>query len=414
MISVQESVRQTHTLLAQAAAPRACPARLGPALQRGRCERASCSVRILNYRRPSRGVDDSQTRGRWPSDVRIEMARTVTEWFSEDIAGREFLRFEERTNYPLTLSVDDFGEGFRLVAQVQSPIDPQRICDYMHTALEQLVGALESAPTAPLRSLERPARCRAPPAAGGVERHAGRYPGEALMHQLFEAQVERAPERTALRFGATALSYAELDSARQPHGAGAAFARRGPRPTRRPVRRAGRGHAGRGAGHSQGRCRLRAARSRRSRRNACASWRRTRNSRCWCPPRPWRSPSVCPASANCCWTPTRLTLASQSDQRLTPDAALDARPRIRPTSSTPRAPPASPRAWWCRTVRSSTSSPAWRASPALTADDVLVAVTTLSFDIAVLELQLPLTLGATVVIASRDEAIDGHALERSP
>ena len=48
--------------------------------------------------------------------------------------------------------------------------------------------------------------------------------------------------------------------------------------------------------------------------------------------------------------------------------------------------------------------------PGLTADDVLVAVTTLSFDIAVLELQLPLTVGATVVIASRDEAIDGHSL----
>ena len=41
---------------------------------------------------------------------------------------------------------------------------------------------------------------------------------------------------------------------------------------------------------------------------------------------------------------------------------------------------------------------------------MLVAVTTLSFDIAVLELQLPLTLGATVVIASRDESIDGRAL----
>ena len=48
--------------------------------------------------------------------------------------------------------------------------------------------------------------------------------------------------------------------------------------------------------------------------------------------------------------------------------------------------------------------------PGLTADDVLVAVTTLSFDIAVLELQLPLTVGATVVIASREEAIEGRAL----
>jgi len=50
--------------------------------------------------------------------------------------------------------------------------------------------------------------------------------------------------------------------------------------------------------------------------------------------------------------------------------------------------------------------------PGLTADDVLVAVTTLSFDIAVLELQLPLTLGATVVIARRDEVSDGYALKR--
>ena len=49
-------------------------------------------------------------------------------------------------------------------------------------------------------------------------------------------------------------------------------------------------------------------------------------------------------------------------------------------------------------------------SPGLSADDVLVAVTTLSFDIAVLELQLPLAVGATVVIASRDEALDAQAL----
>jgi amino acid adenylation domain-containing protein len=48
--------------------------------------------------------------------------------------------------------------------------------------------------------------------------------------------------------------------------------------------------------------------------------------------------------------------------------------------------------------------------PGLTADDVLVAITTLSFDIAVLELHLPLTLGATVVIATHDETVDGHAL----
>ncbi len=48
--------------------------------------------------------------------------------------------------------------------------------------------------------------------------------------------------------------------------------------------------------------------------------------------------------------------------------------------------------------------------PGLSGDDVLLAVTTLSFDIAVLELQLPLAVGAAVVVARRDEALDGRAL----
>jgi amino acid adenylation domain-containing protein len=48
--------------------------------------------------------------------------------------------------------------------------------------------------------------------------------------------------------------------------------------------------------------------------------------------------------------------------------------------------------------------------PGLHAQDVLVAVTTLSFDIAVLELQLPLAVGARVVLATREESIDGRAL----
>jgi amino acid adenylation domain-containing protein len=55
--------------------------------------------------------------------------------------------------------------------------------------------------------------------------------------------------------------------------------------------------------------------------------------------------------------------------------------------------------------------------PGLTAADVLVAVTTLSFDIAALELYLPLLVGGRVVVASRDEASDplqlGALLERS-
>lgn len=48
--------------------------------------------------------------------------------------------------------------------------------------------------------------------------------------------------------------------------------------------------------------------------------------------------------------------------------------------------------------------------PGLRASDRLVAVTTLSFDIAAVELLLPLMVGAHVIVASRDEAGDGEAL----
>ena len=48
--------------------------------------------------------------------------------------------------------------------------------------------------------------------------------------------------------------------------------------------------------------------------------------------------------------------------------------------------------------------------PGLTAADTLLAVTTISFDIAVLELFLPLTVGAKIVLVSREIAADGARL----
>jgi len=48
--------------------------------------------------------------------------------------------------------------------------------------------------------------------------------------------------------------------------------------------------------------------------------------------------------------------------------------------------------------------------PGMSRDDVLLAVTTISFDIAGLELYLPLSVGARVVIAEREEVIDGFVL----
>ena len=51
-----------------------------------------------------------------------------------------------------------------------------------------------------------------------------------------------------------------------------------------------------------------------------------------------------------------------------------------------------------------------RGTPGLSATDKLLAVTTLSFDIAGLELYLPLLVGAEVTLASREEAMDPQRL----
>jgi amino acid adenylation domain-containing protein len=51
-----------------------------------------------------------------------------------------------------------------------------------------------------------------------------------------------------------------------------------------------------------------------------------------------------------------------------------------------------------------------QSQPGLNAQDILLAITTISFDIAVLELYLPLLIGAQVVLASRSVVADGIRL----
>ena len=54
-----------------------------------------------------------------------------------------------------------------------------------------------------------------------------------------------------------------------------------------------------------------------------------------------------------------------------------------------------------------------RKTPGMTADDTLLAITTLSFDIAVLEMYLPITIGSQLVIASSEVTVDGPKMIRA-
>ncbi|NWD72414.1 hypothetical protein HX870_32945, partial [Pseudomonas gingeri] len=77
----------------------------------------------------------------------------VSEQATQAWQGIETLSSEERTNYPVTLNVDDLGEGFSLNVQAAAGIDAQRVCAYMQAALTHLVEALESAPDSAVRDL---------------------------------------------------------------------------------------------------------------------------------------------------------------------------------------------------------------------------------------------------------------------
>ena len=122
------------------------------------------------------------------------------------------LHAEERTNYPLTLSVDDLGEGFNLYAQVAEEIGPARVCAFMRTALEQLVRALEDDPSAEALSLEVLSSSERDQVVYGWNATEAAFPAERCVQELFEAQVARTPEAVAVVFEGVELSYGELNA----------------------------------------------------------------------------------------------------------------------------------------------------------------------------------------------------------
>jgi arthrofactin-type cyclic lipopeptide synthetase C len=133
-------------------------------------------------------------------------AETLAAW-----EGISTISSEERTNYPLTLSVDDFGDAFSLTLLATTEVDPQRICDYLQCALESLVLALEQAPDTALNQLPiLPAAEREQLLLAFNATHAD-FPATLTIGQRFETQVVQRPEAVAAQYLGEQLSYAELN-----------------------------------------------------------------------------------------------------------------------------------------------------------------------------------------------------------
>ncbi len=128
----------------------------------------------------------------------------VTSW-----PGVQLLGVEDKTNYPITISVDDLGEGFSLIAQCVAGIDAGRVGAYLATTLASLVDALQHTPQAPVLELamlpqdERAQLLGAEVAASLTE--------PTCIHGLFEEHAQVRPDAVALTLGDASLSYAELN-----------------------------------------------------------------------------------------------------------------------------------------------------------------------------------------------------------
>ncbi|MCA1371886.1 AMP-binding protein, partial [Bradyrhizobium sp. BRP14] len=130
----------------------------------------------------------------------------------DDLSSMEWLGSEERTNYPVTLSVDDFGQELGLTADAVEQISPDRVCGYMQRALEQLAEALEQAPNTPVRELDILPADERRYLLEELNRTEADYPSDLCIHQLFEAQVRRAPDAVALVFEEQSTCYGELNA----------------------------------------------------------------------------------------------------------------------------------------------------------------------------------------------------------
>ncbi|WLH37957.1 amino acid adenylation domain-containing protein [Pseudomonas sp. FP2196] len=125
--------------------------------------------------------------------------------------GISVLRSEERTNYPLTLSIDDFADRFSLTLLASTEVDPHRICTYMLCAVENLLLALERTSDTPLNQLPvLPPAEREQVLSGFNATHVEYAPAQPL-HLRFEAQVLARPDALAAVYLGEQLTFAELN-----------------------------------------------------------------------------------------------------------------------------------------------------------------------------------------------------------
>ncbi len=124
----------------------------------------------------------------------------------------ELLSGQERTNYPFTVSLDDLGEDFSVSVQVNNMISPETIANYIITAAERLVLALEHSSDESVLGLDLLPEVERNQQLNEWSGSTVAYPKDQCIHSLFEAQVRLNPGAVAVFSGGRELTYDEINS----------------------------------------------------------------------------------------------------------------------------------------------------------------------------------------------------------
>ncbi len=391
---VEDSVRRTHGLLAELLRHEHAALALAQRCS-GVPAPAPLFSALLNYRHQT------------PPAARVEEVGA-----RRALDEMEWLGAEERTNYPLTLSVEDFGQALGLTAQVALPVSPERVCDYMERALEDLADALERDASGRARTSVRTIDIL-PPTERTLLLEAWnqsevKSPDGRCVHELFAEQARRTPDAIAVVQDGVELSYAELD--RQADRLADHLVARGVGPDVRV-----------------------ALCTERHPRMLVGLLAILKAGGAYVPLDPTHPGQRLADIMRDAGPLLALCDAAGSDALGPEGREACARVPFDPDAWQPRSPhdihrPVQPQHLaYVIYTSGSTGHPkgvaishaalvnflcSMRASPGLSDRDALVAVTTQSFDISGLELLLPLVVGGKVILASRSDAQDGHRLAR--
>ncbi|KDR39381.1 hypothetical protein BG61_33235 [Caballeronia glathei] len=189
-VSVSDGVRHTHAALSTLLHHEHASLALAQ-----RCSGVAAPLplfsALLNYRHG--GASD-----------RADDARTVE-------SGLAVLHGDERTNYPLLLSVNDFSDDFELVVQADTRVDASRVASYMDCTLDALALALAKSPTLPVRGLEMLPLAERERLLVKRNDVAIEVPETTVM-AIFEAQVAKSPDAVAVTYEAVRVTYGELNA----------------------------------------------------------------------------------------------------------------------------------------------------------------------------------------------------------